>query len=150
MRKGWLAASPETKGSKKTPPPRRVKLEKSGISMDPGDWGVDMAHSGGMLSLMNRLGWCGHGMAGPVPQSWSEIIAFRQAIGVDLTPCEMETLSRMSEGFCEGYHSDDPTDPALWDKFRGALIPFVPIDKDPVPLVEELRADPPPAGDDDD
>ena len=136
---GWVSASPRSKNPKAKRQPRRVRLAKRGLSMDPADWGVDRQVSGYLLDAANELGWASSSGMGPSPLPWGEIHAYAAATGQNLAPWEARALRIMSEAYVNGYASESDLDPARWDRFTGALIPFIPITNDPVALVPELE-----------
>lgn len=137
---GWLAASPETKQDKAKRQTRRERFTKRGLSMNPEDWGVDLRISGYLLEAVNELGWASSSGMGPIPLPWGEIHAYAAATGQKLAPWEARALRMISEAYIAGYNYGEELDPARWDHFTGALIPFIPIDDEPVTLLPELEA----------
>ena len=137
---GWLSASPESKNPKAKRKPRRAGFAKRGCSMNPADWGVDVSKSGFILGAVTELGWAGSNGMGPTTLSWSEIKAYGELTGQNLAPWEARTLRNISEAYVYGYQSDNNLDPARWDRYMGALIPFIPLTEETVTLRPELEA----------
>ena len=137
-----MSGCPDHKNVKRRPKPRRVGLAKRGLSMDPAAWGVNVAVSGYLIDAAAEMGWCSGNGLGASALTWTEIGAYAKATGQRFAPWEARTLRNMSAAFVEGYTTKNPLDPARWDRYAGALIPFIPIKDDPVVLRPELEASP--------
>lgn len=64
-----------------------------------------------LFDLLNKVGVCGSGMAGPAPLSWGELNDWCLGNGVELYPTEKQTIIRLSEVYVSHLSkSEDPNE----------------------------------------
>ena len=111
---------PDIKRKEKQEPEQKTRyqlLRETGSPLvelpEPGDKAY-------LVEFLMEIGPAGSGFSGPVPISWAEINAWREATGTILTGQELVTLRELSKAYVAQYYdSTDRNCPAPYVDTRG-------------------------------
>lgn len=117
----WLQAIPDKEPKKNDRKTRASTLER--VNPDSLTLPEVQSHQR-LIKWMNEIGYYQTGAAGPVEVPWSEIQAWSQMTGTEITHKEALALKNLSRAYVSQYHkSSDPlaSDPTKDEAYNAAM-----------------------------